>query len=311
MPRQVLIADDDDVSRQALQSMLETWGYEVAAAADGTAAWKILQKLDSPTLAILDWIMPGVDGTELCRRVRRMDGRNYIYVILLSAKDRPEHLIEGMEAGADDYLVKPVQPDELRARLGAGNRILDLHSQLLDAQEALRDKATHDPLTDLWNRSAALDALERDLARARRESAPVGVLMADLDYFKRVNDTHGHDAGDEVLRQVAKRMISALRLYDTVGRYGGDEFLIVAPGCDERASASLADRLRRCIAADPVCTGKSLLPLTISIGIAVSDDHCREASLLIRAADQAMYRAKNAGRNRVETSAPAANLAAS
>jgi diguanylate cyclase (GGDEF)-like protein len=309
MPRQALIAEDDVVSRQMLQTLLEKWGYEVVAAPDGTVAWEILQKLDSPTLAILDWMMPGVDGTELCRRIRRMDDRNYIYVILLSTKDLPEHLIEGMEAGADDYLVKPIQSAEFRARLSAGNRILDLHGQLLDAQEALRDKATHDPLTGLWNRSATLDAFERDLSRAQRESAPLGVLMADLDYFKRINDTYGHDAGDEVLRQVAKRMLSAIRTYDTLGRYGGEEFLIVAPGCDAEATALLADRIRRCIAADPVCTGKSLLPLTLSIGTAISDNHCREASLLIRAADQALYRAKNAGRNRVETSASAANLA--
>jgi diguanylate cyclase (GGDEF)-like protein len=300
MPRRVLIAEDDNVSRRVLQAMLEKWGYQVVVARDGAEAWEVLQKPDSPALAILDWMMPGVEGVELCRRVRRMSDRDYVYVILLTARDRREDVIGGMEGGADDYLIKPIDSAEFRARLGAANRILELQSQLLAARDALRDRATHDPLTGLWNRSATLDALERDLARAQRQGAPLGVLMADLDYFKRVNDTFGHDAGDDVLRQLARRTLSFIRAYDTLGRYGGDEFLIVAPDCDAQAAVGLAERIRQCIANEPVAAAEGSLPLTISIGVTTNQGGDPKADALVQAADQAMYRAKNAGRNRVE-----------
>ena len=193
----------------------------------------------------------------------------------------------------------------------AANRILELQSQLLAAQENLREKATHDPLTGLWNRGATLEALERDLARARREKAPVGVLLGDLDHFKRVNDTYGHDVGDLTLCQAAKRMLSAIRIYDTLGRYGGEEFLIVAPGCSTANATAMAERIRRCMAAEPILADQRPLTLTISVGVAAGENGGLDSASLIQAADQAMYRAKKAGRNRVELApmAPAATPA--
>ncbi len=307
MSRRVLIAEDDTVSRRVLQAMLEKWGFQVVIARDGTEAWEVLRNPDCPNLAILDWMMPGIDGVELCRRVRGMKDRGYVYLILLTAKDRREDILAGMEGGADDYLVKPIVSAEFHARLNAANRILELQSQLLATQNTLRDRAMHDPLTGLWNRFATLDALERDLARAQRQTSPVGVLMADLDHFKRVNDTFGHDAGDDVLRQVAKRMQSMIRIYDTLGRYGGEEFLIVVPDCDAGGAGRVAERVRRCIASEPLLAAGGLLPITISIGAVTSEAGRPPAELLIQAADQAMYRAKNAGRNRVEI-APAVPL---
>ncbi len=300
MSKRVLIAEDDTVSRRVLQAMLAKWGYDVVVARDGAEAWHVLSSDDSPNLAILDWMMPNIDGVELCRRARRLQGRGYIYIILLTAKGRKEDVVEGIEGGADDYLVKPVNAGEFRARLRAANRILELQTQLLAAQEALLDQATHDPLTGLWNRPAVCGALERDLARARRENAPIGVLLADFDHFKRVNDTYGHDTGDDVLREAARRMLSVVREYDTLGRYGGEEFLIVAPGCTADAAAGLGERIRRAIADEPISAGRNALAVNVSLGAAASSDGFAASVSLIQAADQAMYKAKKAGRNRVE-----------
>ncbi|MCJ7544324.1 MAG: diguanylate cyclase [Phycisphaerae bacterium] len=302
-----LIAEDDSVSRRVLQATLAKWGYDVVVAHDGQQAWEILRQADGPNLAILDWMMPNMDGVEVCRRVRSITAqRGYIYVILLTAKGRKEDLIDGMDGGADDYLVKPVDLAEFRAHLRVANRILELQAKLLAAHERLRDQATHDPLTGVWNRLAILDALERDLARARREQAPVSVLLGDLDHFKRINDTYGHDAGDQALCQAAKRMLSVIRRYDTLGRYGGEEFLIVAPGCESAGAAALAERIRRRMAAEAVFTDQHPLTLTISIGVVTGEGGGPDSASLIQAADQAMYRAKGAGRNRVEVTVLAA-----
>ena len=301
MSMRVLIAEDDTVSRRVLQATLSKWGYEVVVARDGQEAWELLQRPEGPNLAVLDWMMPRLDGLELCHRIRNLGPqRGYVYIILLTAKGRREDRADGMEGGADDYLIKPLDPVELRARLRAATRILDLQVQLLAAQETLRTKATHDPLTGLWNRPAVMEALERELNRARRYKIAVSVLLGDLDHFKQVNDTYGHDTGDQVLCQTARRMLSAIRGYDTLGRYGGEEFLIVAPGCDAANGMTLAERIRTRIAAEPILAEHGPLPMTISIGLAAGDGDGLEALPLIQAADQAMYRAKNAGRNRVE-----------
>jgi two-component system cell cycle response regulator len=305
MSMRVLIAEDDTVSRRVLQATLSKWGYEVVIAQDGQEAWEFLQRPESPNLAVLDWMMPRLDGLELCRRVRALPPHQhgYVYIILLTAKGRKEDRADGMEGGADDYLVKPLEPVELRARLRAATRILDLQGQLLAAQETLREKATHDPLTGLWNRSAVVETLEKELNRARRQKTAVSVLLADLDHFKQVNDSYGHDTGDQALCQTARRMLSAIRGYDTLGRYGGEEFLIVAPGCDAANGMTLAERIRCRIAAEPIVAEPGPLALTISVGVATGDGQDKDALPLIQAADQAMYRAKNAGRNRVELAA--------
>jgi diguanylate cyclase (GGDEF)-like protein len=307
----ILIADDEAISRKILESRLGKWGYDVVVATDGTEAWNALQGPDAPSLAILDWEMPGMDGVEVCRRLRQVDlnpqGRgpelqaHYVYVILLTSKTRGEDMVAGMEAGADDYVAKPFDANELKVRLRAGRRILDLVAELVRARELLADKATRDSLTSLWNRGAILEALEREMARSDRENAPLGILMADIDLFKRVNDTFGHLAGDAVLRETARRMLAARRPYDAVGRYGGEEFLILAPGCGMEAARGVGERMRAAIAAEPMNTADGLIPVTMSLGAA-----CRPprsgvtAEALLRTADEALYRAKANGRNRVE-----------
>jgi diguanylate cyclase (GGDEF)-like protein len=301
----VLIAEDERVSCRLLETFLRKWGYEVVVAENGADAWKILQAEDAPRLALLDWIMPDMDGAELCRRVRRRVAQPYIYTLLLTAKDDKREVIEGLESGADDYLTKPFHPQELRARLRVGRRVLELEDNLVAAREVLQFKATHDPLTGLWNHSAILDVLGRELSRARRAAGSVGILLADLDHFKSINDAHGHLVGDEVLGEIARRMVASVRVYDSVGRYGGEEFLIIAPGCDASNTRASGERLRAAIAGQPVNTSEGPMRVTLSLGV-VSSSAWREedANALLRAADAVLYRAKNAGRNRVELAAP-------
>jgi diguanylate cyclase (GGDEF)-like protein len=297
----VLIADDSVVSRHLLEATLRKWGYEVVGASDGATAWDILQRDDAPALAILDWMMPRMTGLEVCRLVRQMNRERYTYILLLTSRSQKEDLIEGMESGADDYVTKPFDQHELKVRLRAGTRIIELQSELLAAREALRDQATRDSLTRLWNRASILDILQREMSRATREKRPLGLLMVDLDHFKNVNDTHGHFAGDAVLSEAGRRMLSDLREYDSLGRYGGEEFLVLLPGCDERSTRSSAERIRAHLATQPMVLSDTTLKITASFGgtCARPGVSCT-AEELIRRADEALYRAKDLGRNRVE-----------
>jgi diguanylate cyclase (GGDEF)-like protein len=296
----ILVADDDTASRQILETLLVRWGYEAVTARNGDEAWRVLNSANPPRIAILDWMMPGMDGAEICRRVRSGEKKPYIFLILLTALNGEGDLVTGMEAGADDYLTKPFRADELRVRLRAGMRIIDLQDELITASESLRAKAAHDSLTGLWNHEEIISILHRELARAEREEKPVVAIMIDIDHFKRVNDTFGHMAGDAVLRAVAARMLLLVRPYDAVGRYGGEEFLVVLPRCDSESAVVLGERLRLNIGGDPIDTPEGMITVTISLGAAVSGKERSDAGTLIRAADQALYRAKNNGRNRVE-----------
>ena len=297
----ILVADDDPVSCRLLERLLEKWGYDAIITHSGTEAWEALQAEHAPRLALLDWMMPGIDGLEICRRVRARSSLPYVYIMLLTANDKVGNLVEGLESGADDYLTKPFHPQELRARLRVGLRMLELEGSLVEAREHLQFKASHDGLTSLWNRGAIIELLERELSRARRESSSVGILLADVDHFKKINDTWGHLVGDEVLRAVTGRLKAEVRTYDAVGRYGGEEFLILLPGCDRTKLEMKAEQLRRTADRSPIETSAGPVPVTISIG-GIASAECAQCELkkLLRATDTALYRAKLAGRNRTE-----------
>jgi diguanylate cyclase (GGDEF)-like protein len=302
----ILIADDDAVSRRLLEGTLHRLSHDVVSVSNGRQAEDALVSADGPRLAILDWMMPDIDGLEVCRTVRD-HAEHYVYVILLTAKNRHEDLVTGLAAQADDFLTKPVDAVELGARIQSGARVIDLQERLLAAQEALRREASHDRLTGLWNRGMILDHLDRELKKARRNSVPVSVLMADIDHFKAINDTYGHAVGDFVLRQTAERLRSVLRESDAVGRYGGEEFLHVLSACGVAAAAEAGERLRRAVQAQPIVIGEGKpLEVTVSVGLAASRPGFTDASAIISAADKALYLAKANGRNRVEvTSEPA------
>jgi two-component system, cell cycle response regulator len=216
----VLVAEDDPMFRQVLGSWLKKWNYRVIAVENGLDAWTILQQPDAPQMAILDWMIPIVDGVELCRRLRGHESGPYRYVILVTSKDGRQDVVTALEAGADDFLTKPFNMDELRARIRAGERILQLQDALVRAQEASQFEAAHDALTGLWNRNAILELFLREVQRHQRSRAPLGVMMMDLDHFKNFNDAYGYLVGDAVLRESAKRLDASLRNYDLVGRYG-------------------------------------------------------------------------------------------
>ncbi len=296
----ILIAEDDLVSRRLLKVTLEKWGYEVLVTCNGREAWEVLQQDDTPQLAILDWMMPEMDGPAVCQKVRQRKQEPYIYIVLLTAKGQKEDLIVGLEAGADDYLTKPFNPYELQLRLRIGTRILTLQAELIAAREALRIQATHDPLTGIWNRAAILDLLARELERSKREETSMSIVIIDLDHFKQINDTYGHLAGDRVLRETTQRIRSSIRAYDAIGRYGGEEFLVIFPGCDASKALKQAERLRLCICKEQIQLEEGHISLTISLGVAVSTPTSRrEVEALIQAADTALYQAKRDGRNRV------------
>jgi diguanylate cyclase (GGDEF)-like protein len=294
----VLIADDDPLHTRLLEGLLVSGGYGVLKAVNGVEALKTLEGSEPIQLVIADWMMPEMDGIQLCREIRKRFNEPYVYIILLTARDQRDDIVEGLDAGADDYLIKPVHHSELNARIRAAQRIIDLQDRLLAAQERLRIQAMYDALTGLWNRRAIFEALARELDRARRQQSPLAVVMIDLDHFKRINDTYGHLAGDDVLREAAQRLRETVRSYDFVGRYGGEEFLIVAPGSESSRAMDLAERIRRLFADNPIRLSTAAIPVTLSLGVVcLQDGQAAEISKVLSAADDALYSAKGGGRN--------------
>lgn len=306
----VLVADDDSVSRHLVTHILLQHDYEPIVATDGLQAWQVLQAEDHPRLAILDWMMPGMNGPEICRRVRERHSTPYVYTLLLTARASQADIAAGFGMGVDDYLTKPFNAAELILRLRVGARILRLEDALLETQRELRHRASHDALTGALNHEQILVGLERELGRALREEIPTAAIMLDLDHFKRVNDVHGHQAGDVVLRETSKRILQALRGHDLTGRYGGEEFLVVLPHTGIDDAREVSERLRHAISDTPIRAHDVDLTVTASLGVATCAPHeARTASELIGACDRALYRAKGAGRNRVEVAVTHLNAA--
>jgi diguanylate cyclase (GGDEF)-like protein len=291
----ILLVEDSVIERHKVGGHLADWGLDYVAVGSGTEAVKLLEGPNPPQMVLLDWLLPGLDGIDVCRRIREIGANGtYVYTVMLTAKNRKQDLLIAMEAGADDYLAKPVDPSELRARILAGKRILEL-------QQSLSFAASHDFLTNLLNRSEIIAALQREFSRSQREGKPATIIMADIDHFKRINDSFGHSAGDEVLKEVARRLKSDLRPYDVAGRYGGEEFLLILPGCDLPVGVRRAEEIRNLVAKDPIQTPCGTTSPTVSIGVTVTSFN-RESSIadVLQQADVALYAAKKNGRNRVE-----------
>ncbi len=297
----ILLAEDDPVTRMLMTRFLKKAGYEVDAVGDGTEALDRMTRRYYPIL-VTDWEMPEMDGIALCKAVRNLQLDGYVYALLLTARDAKEHIIAGLDAGADDYLVKPVHEPELIARLNAGRRILALEHSLRAANERNRLLSITDALTGVFNRRYLMEQLPRELERCRRYASPLSVLMCDIDHFKQMNDARGHAAGDDVLQQFAARMQRSIRANcDWVARYGGEEFLVVLPETAHEGAVVVAEKIRLLMAGSPFLTRAGNAEVTASFGVASTapqgPDLALKVETLIRTADECLYSSKLAGRN--------------
>lgn len=297
----VLIAEDDLTSRLTMESFLRRLGYRPISASDGLQAWEILASSGSPSLAVIDWEMPGMDGLEVIRKVRKELPDRFFYLIMVTARNTKEEIIEGIGQGADDYVVKPFDSKELGVRIRAGYRIAQLQRQLVAANRKLEELAKTDRLTGFLNRLALQQDIERHSELPIAPAVSVSCIMADIDHFKAVNDTYGHEAGDKVLEQFADRVRKLLRQGDSVYRMGGEEFLIVAPQTDEVQGQVIAERIRRTVEEHPFdLSDGAQVRITCSLGISTSPAAEQFLGLegQLKKADWALYQSKHGGRNR-------------
>jgi len=299
-----LIADDDPVTTAVLTRVLDLLCIDVVSAADGSAAWQVLEAGPAPELAIIDWTMPGIDGVEICRRIRHEPRLTAMYVLLLTGRDSPSDLVAGLDAGADDYMIKPIDTEELRARVQVGVRVANLQSRLAGQVSGLQEARNHlerlvstDTLTDLHSRRSWFELGAAEFSRFQRYDRPFSLLLLDLDFFKRVNDTFGHEAGDRLLRAFADVLRVECRKSDIVGRLGGEEFALLAPETPQMAAQHLADRIRDVCRTLVVESPAGQVRCSCSIGISevAWDDENIEGTL--RRADAALYEAKRSGRD--------------
>jgi two-component system cell cycle response regulator len=296
----VLVADDSPVYRKLVEQALSQDSCAVLFANSGHQAIEIFER-ERPDLVITDWVMPDLTGIELCQRIRAGAQASYTYVIILTSNAEKENVVKGLSAGADDYLTKPFDRDELLARVHVGQRLIDLHRQIEAKNRLLEELALTDPLTSLPNRRAIEEWSLRQLSGAARHGFSLWVALIDLDHFKSVNDTYGHEAGDTVLKKFGEVLRANTRLSDICGRIGGEEFLLVVTHADEKSVMVVVDRIRKQFAAEPFEWNGETVHVTASFGIAgFSGKRAPEFNQLVSQADAALYRAKHQGRNRIE-----------
>jgi len=306
----ILIAEDDTLATKTLCNSLTEWGYEFILTTNGLEAWNTLNQEflnltepdSSPTrIAILDWEMPKMSGLELCKKIRnelKQRWKRYVYIVLLTGRDHQNDIIAGLEAGADDYMTKPYDSVELKVRLTNGLRIIELEDRKIAS-------AVTDHMTNLWNRSKIRKFLNEEVDRSNRSGYSLGVLWADIDRFKQINDTYGHIVGDQVITELAGRLKKAMRKYDKIGRFGGDEFLAVFPTCRHDNIEVIGNRLCLAVNSTEVTTDAGPLKVTISVGGTSSEFYPHASSdELIETSDDALYLAKKAGRNQVKVIEP-------
>lgn len=301
----VLVAEDNYTMRIMVAGVLKRWGYEPIPVCDGKEAWQLMQQDGAPRIALLDWEMPGMDGIEVCRRLRarEVDGAEYTYTILLTSRGEKNEIVAGIEAGADDYVIKPFDPNELRARVRTASRIVELQAELLQSKEEYRKLSHTDPLTGCLNRRAILQRVEEEIKGANGEGRAIGLSMMDIDHFKRINDSHGHATGDAVLREFAARLGGVMSAPDVFGRVGGEEFLALWLSRPNGDIVVANELFRAQVEEAPFHTDSGELPVTISIGVTTTTGS-ETVDQAVARADRALYLAKENGRNRVQCDFP-------
>jgi two-component system cell cycle response regulator len=303
----VLIVDDDPLVLARLQELVVEEGYQVRTANSGAAALVALERSQA-SIVITDLNMPGMDGLDLCRRIREHAWPGYIYIVMLTVRDEEKDILVGLDAGADDYLSKRTSSPQFRARLRTAKRVLALEYSLKSALEKKRMLAMTDPLTGVYNRRYFMRHLSRELKRAQRFGGDVSLLLLDVDHFKKVNDTYGHVAGDSVLKKLTKQIASCLqRETDWCARLGGDEFAVVLEGTRVPEARTCAEKVRQSIANTPIETSAGPICITVSIGIGGLDGINRYSPTvqpLLELADSNLYASKTRGGNRVSLSIP-------
>ncbi len=294
----ILIAEDDLITAKIIERHLKKWGYTVFFENNGEDGWKTLEK-ENIQIALLDWMMPKMDGLQLCRKIRDSRSDPYTYLILLTARASTDDIVEGLNAGADDYITKPLEPAELRARLMTGIRIIELENKNKRLQIKLEKLAREDSLTGFLNKKNIHERLEEELSRGLREKQPISAVLLDIDRFKQINDSHGHNAGDQVILEIAGRLRDNVRRHDHIGRYGGDEIMVLLWHTSTEHLRIVADRLCSCVSREPIPTDAGPLQVSVSVGGASSEDHLNISSAdMIKVADLALYDAKHQGRDR-------------
>ncbi len=313
-PMRVLVVDDDASMRGLVRKVLETVGHQVLEAHDGKTGMEMALEFQ-PQLMIVDWVMPEVTGLELTRALRQTKIGRSIYILIMTSLEDDDRLIEAFENGVDDFMNKPINPRVLAARLRAGQRVIRLQQELDRDREEIRrfaaelavsnrrlqEVALTDSLTGFPNRRYAIERVQQEWLVSSRTRRPLATMVIDVDQFKTYNDTHGHDVGDAVLRQVAASVKGALRAQDIVARTGGDEFLVICPDTGLDAALACAERVRFAVESTPLAMSGQTLNMSVSIGVATRDTVMTEPDALIKRADQALYLAKNKGRNRIMT----------
>jgi len=300
----ILVVDDDIVSRTVVEKHLSKAGFCVSTASNGSHALEQFDQQFFP-IVLTDWMMPEIDGPHLCRLIREKKTDGYVFIVLITARDSKTDIVSGLESGADDYLTKPIHPAELVARIHTGIRILKLEQSLKKANEEIRLLSITDPLTGCHNRGYLNEKFPQELLRARRYSHPLSILLADIDHFKKVNDTYGHQAGDEVLKTFAQCIQQQIRKkIDWVVRYGGEEFLLILPETRSLGALSMAERLRKAIEGTVISVGHTDIRITASFGGACAtfeDKSIKSITMdqLVNLADEKLYQSKEKGRNQV------------
>ena len=300
---ELLVVDDSAVYRKLVEQVFDSQPYSLSFARSGAEGIQLYETL-SPCFVITDWMLPDFSGFELCQRIRKDNSRPYCYLIVMTSNQEKGHVVKALEAGADDYLTKPFDPEEMLARVGVGRRIIDLHRELAAKTQRMEEAARTDPLTALPNRRAIEEWASKQMRGADRHGFPLWVVLGDIDNFKRINDTFGHDAGDIVLKTFADLLKRNTRASDICGRLGGDEFILVITHVETGKIADTVNRFRETFAALSFPLHGQSVQVTASFGVAglQSSENAASFAVLLQNADKMLYEAKRAGRNLVQVS---------